>query len=219
MTAKLSFRKWIALEEAKITIQKSVESSEFPDRIFDYLSTAFDSVNENEPWENSVLSFSKALSDFQPKKIPLLTSSPKKEKPIPWDYEGRSWAYWSHILAKAYGWTLEYIAELDMDEALARVQEILADEQLDREFTYSLSEIAYPYNSSTKKSIYKPMPRPFWMKDSVPPVKAFRFERNLLPVGLVEDISGMPASMNPLRDTVVYKNQKKTEETQSPRSP
>ena len=213
----LTFKKWLDLEQLKKQISDATESGEFPDRVFAYLSVAFDSlIRPKDSWDKTILLFTKALNELQPdRKLPMLQPHTSNEKPVAWDYPNRSWAFWSHILAKAYGWTLEYIGELDVNEALAMVQEVLTDDQLDREFVYSLSEIAYPYNKSTKKNHFKPMPRPHWMKAMIPPIRKVKFRRDMLPVGLIQDVSGMPDEFNPLRDDV----QKKTKETKPPPSP
>lgn len=220
MTAKLSFRKWLTLEEAKKKIQSATESGEFPDKVFDCLSVALSQpANEKEAWENSVLSLSRVLKDTVPNQsLPLIKDAPTESgKPASWDYDGRGWFLWANMLCKAYGWTLEYVAELDFNDALALIQEILTDEQLEKEFYYGLSEVAYPFNKSTKKSIFKPMPRPYWMKAVSPPIKMQRYRADMLPQGMVIDTSGMPLNYNPLRDTVIV--QKKTEETKPAPSP
>lgn len=212
----LNFRTYLKLEQLKKQLSEAVESGEFPDRVFSFLSTASARHNPNAPWQNTVFCFLQTVKDTQPdSKLPLIKGVPQgKGKDAPWEYEGRSWAHWSHILARAYGWTLEYIGDLDYNEALARVQEILTEEQLEHEFYYGLSEVAYPYNKSIKKSVYKPLPRPYWMKVNVPPPAKQKFHRSMLPVGLVQDISGMPQELNPLRGHVEIIHQKKTEETE-----
>ena len=205
MTAKLGFRKWLELESIKKSLSEATERSDFPDRVFAYLSVAFDSKgNEGTSWESTVISLLDAFKQFRPTaKIPFLEAPDSgKEKPADWDYTGRSWAFWSNVFARTYGWNLEYIADLELNEALALAQEILTDEQLDKEWTYSLSELAYPWNASTKKSVFKPLPRPYWMKPSAKPMKKYKFPRSLLPVGAIQDVSGMPMEYNPLRDTV-----------------
>lgn len=220
MTAKLSFRKWLEFETHKKKTLEATESGEFPEMVFALLSVASVSVNKKEKWQNTVFSLLTSIKDFQPdQNLPIIKDAPAGEGRTPdWEYEGRSWAYWSHLLANAYGWTLEYIADLDVNEALARVQEILTDEHLEREFYYSLSEIAYPYNKSTKKNHFKPMPRPYWMKPTFQPLKKMKFLKEWMPVGLIQDTSGMPLEYNPLRDYVEVPK-KKTEETQPPANP
>jgi hypothetical protein len=70
-------------------------------------------------------------------------------------------------------------------------QEILVDKQLEREFLWSMSEIAYPYNKSTKRSEFKELTRPefMWQKASEP--KRFKIPVRLMPMGDVKDVGGM----------------------------
>jgi hypothetical protein len=119
-------------------------------------------------------------------KLPITepTGTTKKEDE-PWDYEGRQWHLYSHILAKTYGWTLDYISQLQVHEAIAKIQEILTDEQLEHEFYYGLSEIAYPYDSSTKKSSFKPLDRPSWMRPKAKEIPRFKIPKSIMPMGVV----------------------------------
>lgn len=190
-----SFRKWIDLETKKQSFIEAAGNDDFPQKVFEYLSAAFDvpiRKLEGQGWKNTVLSLHKAYAQFLPKTIPLLDSAPKDTKPVDWDYDNRTWNYYSHLIAKAYGWTLDYIGNLDVNEALAHLQEILTDDQLEREFVYGLSEIAYPYNKSTKKSEFKPMKRPYWMKPVIKEVKMVKIRRDMLPVGRIQNIHGLP---------------------------
>lgn len=192
----LGFRKWIEQENLKSQLIEEAESEAFPDKVFAYLSASLSipiKSLEKKSWENTVQSLLKESAKFSPdRKLPMLKDAPKDSSKVEWDYDGRTWNYYSHLLAHAYGWTLEYIANLGVDEALAHLQEILTDEHLDREFLYGLSEIAYPFNKSTKKSHFKPMTRPYWMRVSVKPIQKTRMRRSLLPVGEGIDLSGMP---------------------------
>ena len=86
-----------------------------------------------------------------------------KENRVAWHHPERSAIIWVHMIAKAYGWSRDEIFNLWPEEAIGLVMEILADEQYDREFLHALSEVAYEYNKSTKKSSYKPLQRPAWM--------------------------------------------------------
>jgi hypothetical protein len=125
-------------------------------------------------------------------KLPILTTKHTKEdKKLSWDYDGRTWNFYSHLLASNYGWTLEYIGKLGIDEVIAKIQEILTEEQLNKEFQWSMSEIAYPYNKSTKKSEFKPLKRPYWMLAEVTEIKKIKILKSLLPIGNVQDVSGM----------------------------
>jgi len=193
----IGFRKFINLENKKIKIVSATEDESFPEKVYSYLSVAFDipvKKLEKKDWQKTLLDMTEAMRNFAPdSSLPLLQGSPQKEKPADWDYEDRAWAYHSHVLAKAYGWTLEYIAELGVNEALAHLQEILVDEQLEDEFMYGLSEVAYPYNKSTKKSEFKPMKRPYFMRPSISSaIKKVRIRKDMLPQGRIIDVSGMP---------------------------
>lgn len=196
-TKPLGFRKYIELENLKSQLIKEAESEAFPDKVFAYLSASLSiSVKrlEKKSWEDTVKSLLKEASRFSPdRELPMLKDAPKEPgEKVQWDYPNRTWNYYSHLLAQAYGWTLEYIANLDVDEALAHLQEILTDEHLEHEFVYSLSEIAYPYSKASKTSTFKPMKRPYWMRVAVKPIRKMRMRRSLLPVGAGIDLSGMP---------------------------
>lgn len=231
---KLGFRTFLELESHKKKILEAAGGGEFPDRVFAYLSVAsfvpdkgikkFLKIKQkpspDEPWHNTVSTLLQMFKEIVPNQdLPLIKdSSNDRGKPASWDYEGRGFWLWANVLCKAYGWTIEYVADLDYNAAFALLQEILTDEQLDKEFTYSLSEVAYPYNKSTKKQNFKPLPRPYWMKMAVPEIKKQKFHRDALPAGQVIDTSGMPLEYNPLRDTVVQEKNKaqKTDPAPSP---
>jgi hypothetical protein len=79
----------------------------------------------------------------------------------------------------------------DVDVALAHIQEILTDEQLEREFYWGTSEIAYPYNPTTKQSKFSPLTRPYFMAAPAPQLKRIQIPRGLMPVGEGIDSGGM----------------------------
>jgi hypothetical protein len=106
-----------------------------------------------------------------------------------WDYPHRIWYLWSNAFARAYGWTLDMIENLSLDDAIGLFQEIRFDEQMEREFYYGLSEVAYPYDKMTKKSEFHPMPRPDWMRPTIEELPKVMLEKFMLPIGRVEDIS------------------------------
>lgn len=190
-----SFRKWLDLEKLKQDFIEAAENDDFPQRVFAYLSAAFDTpAKEKAEWRSTVLSIQKAHEkNFINITIPIIKDAPKSGKEADWNYVGRDWHYYSHILAQAYGWTLEYIGDLDVNTAFGHIQEIMTDEQLEHEFAHGLSEIAYRYNKSTKKSDFVPMKRPYWMKPATPQeIKKIRIRRDMIPVGNIEHISGLP---------------------------
>ena len=190
ISTRFGLKKWLALEDIKTEIFQATEDKDtFTDAILAYLSVAFDISAkdiEDVPWYDVAEEYAKinVLNNlnFQ---FPLLKEQPHKDKAT-WDYKGRTWYLWANILAGAYGWTLDYIAQLDPDDGIALLQEVLTDDQLDKEWQWGLSEIAYPYNESTKKSEFKPLPRPVWMqKELRKPIKAVRINASMLPVGII----------------------------------
>lgn len=209
----ITFKKWVLLEDAKKQIGETVEGVEFPEKVLDYLFTAYGKTKEGD-WKNTVFTLVEAFKEFSiDTSLPILKPSPKDSKEDNWDYPNRSWNFYSHILARSYGWTLDYIAELDVLEGLGHIQEVLTAEQLDKEFAHSLSEISYPYNKSTKKGEYKPMSRPYWMRPMSKPVKKVRIRRDMLPVGYIVDASGLGEELGGWNE-IIQKN-----ETNSKRNP
>lgn len=195
---RVKFGKWAELETIIKEIDKVVKNdiTKFSNLVITYISTTLlipVVVLEKLPWIITLSLYNFARDINTPSKIPLLISHKEKDSCVPWDYVGRDWNYYSHLLAKTYGWELQYIAGLDVDVALAHIQEILVDEQISREFLWSMSEIAYPYNSSTKTSKFSPLPRPYFMWEEVKPIKKVKILRSLLPSGVIVDSGGMGA--------------------------
>lgn len=194
------FREWIELEGKKEQVIRAVEEvrEDFPELIIDFLSTAL-SLNKEKlqdlGWAEIINQFSQICNDLVPKKIFPILSRPSikdnQNKEI-WDYEGRTWYFYSHILAKSYGWNLEYLSKLSVEDALAHIQEILTNEQLDREFTWSMSEASVIYDPKTKLTRPNPLPRPYWMKeksiksDKDVPIAKFKIAKSYMPMGAVD---------------------------------
>jgi len=171
---KPKFRKWCECENEKHKVIIAVENKtneEFPQSVHSYLSTAISiPVNFSKVfWKDEIETFFKLHNVTVPQSdLPLLHREPStKSKTDPWDYSGRVWFLYSNIIAKAYGWTEKQIANLKIEDALSYVQEILVDEQLDKEFWHSLSELAYEYEKATKKSKYRPLQRPYFMQPDI----------------------------------------------------
>lgn len=172
----------------KIGTAVKVSGEDFPDRVLEYIFTAVGVSPrwyEKADWMRVINLFYVCLSKSPTIHLPILNPSGEESKTEPWHYEGRTWHAYSHLLAKAYGWTLKEISQLQVGEALAKIQEILTDEQLDREFLHGLSEIAYPYNKNTKKSEFVPLPRPHWMRPKAKPIPRFKIPKATLPMGNV----------------------------------
>lgn len=184
-------KKWVELEYYKDKIIKAANGEQdFPKYLLSYLSVAF-SVNykwfEFADWTRIVRAFYLIISKSPKVSLPITTPSHEERKEEDWSYDGRIWYLYSHMLAKAYGWTLEYISCLQVEDALARIQEILVDEQLEQEFYYSISETAYSYDARSKKSRFVPLPRPSWMRPKVEPekIKKIIIPASMLPFGVI----------------------------------
>ena len=190
--SRVKLKKWIELENIR---NKAIDAIKVGDRdgfcssLYSYLFLALDSKEINFDkieWYETAFAFDNLITLNSPQiDFPMLTKISTDREKEAWDYEHRDWFLWSHLLASAYGWSLEYIAELDIDDAIALVQEMLVDRQLKQEWEWSLSEIAYPYNSTTKKSEYKPLPRPSWMSEGIKEPKKVRILKEHIPVGIV----------------------------------
>lgn len=183
-------KKWITLENYKDRILKAVENKQqdFPEILLAYLSTAFGvpvKWIQFANWELLVKAFYVYQSKSPKIQLPITTPSDEHHKDSPWDYDHRTWHLYSHMLAKAYGWSLEYISCLNVEEALAKIEEILVDEQLEKEFYYGLSEAAYSYDKNTKTSKFVPLPRPNWMQEKPKEIKKIPIPVSMLPVGVV----------------------------------
>lgn len=196
-------KKWIILENYKDKILKAVENKqvEFPKYLLAYLSTAFGvpyTWFEYADWTRLVQAFYVVLSKSPKFDLPITAPTSEKHDEAPWDYADRNWHLYSHMLAKTYGWSLEYISRLQVRDALAKIQEILVDEQLEREFYYSLSENAYEYDKNTQKSKFVPLPRPAWMRPRVEPekIKKFAIPASMIPFG-VTNLDALPAELLP----------------------
>lgn len=190
--ARPRFYRWIELEELKEHfIRAAEEGTEFSQTLYRLLSAALGispQYLQLIDWPRLFLAFNQVcLKNVPLLSLPLLTEAQsEKEKKEAWDYEGRTWHRYSHLFAKAYGWSLEQISQLKVEDALAIIQEILTDEQLEREFAWGLSERAYSYDPNTKKSSFVALPRPYWMKPKMDmTVKKIQIPKLMMPMGAV----------------------------------
>ena len=114
-----------------------------------------------------------------------------KRQTLPWEYDGRSEYFWIYVLSKNFGWSIEYIDNLDINDAVALLQEIEVDKHLEKEFVWSMSELAYPLQPDNKTRQYKPLERPVWMIEN-PFIKYQqrkhpKLDMRFMPVGNVVD--------------------------------
>jgi len=186
---RAKLRKWLELEDIRDRIFTTASRDNIASEVYLYLSIVFNvdtTVFEVAPWYETIEYLLQALRVNTPsKKFPILTTRDNNRTQESWEYEGRTWYLWANIFAKNYGWTLEYIADLDVDEALGLMEEIMVEDQLRREWEWSLNEIAYPYNPATKKTEFKPLPRPQWMNPPISKPKVMKIPKDMLPIGVI----------------------------------
>jgi hypothetical protein len=183
---RLGLKKWLELEDIKATLFKATDNKDsFTDNLLSCLSVAFNVPNV--PWYDVVQIFVELDTINTCKDFPILKGKEKNDK-YSWEYEGRTWYLWAHTLAHSYGWSLNYIANLDPNDAIALMQEIYLEEQFEKEWQWGLSEIAYPYNPNTKKSEFKELSRPSWMHKEYKIPKQIRLPAHMFPVGIVVDL-------------------------------
>ena len=192
---KFKLKAWLDLEDLYTQILESAGTGNrerFTSSLYCYVSSAF-SIPEDKVKEFHWNEIARAFTEIHnynrlDYKFPILRRIKERHKNTQegWEYPGRSWFIWLHMLVKLSGWNVEYIENLEPNTAIALLQEIMVEEQLDKEFIWSMSEVAYPYNETTRKSKFQPLDRPEWMKpivkDEVPTV---RMRKSELPMGLV----------------------------------
>lgn len=197
-------KRWVELETLKIEaldLAKHGKAVEFSDRLLSYVSLFLGvsvSEIENLPWTEITSTWITLIGLCRVSiELPFYQfHNLSKEKEPVWEYKQRTWYTWLHELASAYGWNIEYISELDVDDASALLQEIFINDQLDKEFQWMLSEIAYPYNEASKRGEFKPLPRPVWMREEVRYIKehqkmpSVKIRKDHLPIGNIVKLHG-----------------------------
>lgn len=123
--------------------------------------------------------------------LPFMEPGGDKQLPAPYDYTGRYWAWLVDRLASRYGWQPGVIFDLWPEEAMSYLQEVIIAGYVEADWNRSLSEVAYEYDPQTKKSYFKPLPRPGWMIPQQPERK-IRVRRAVMPYGTVVNVSDLP---------------------------
>jgi hypothetical protein len=188
---------FLRLQQARETLLEGVKSEdnrEIVTGLYAFLRVLLTDLSEDEfyaaPWMDIAAAYMQIETiNIVPhsQDFAIIRFAVRSDKKVPWHHSERVVMIWVHMLAKAYGWTRDEIFNLWPEEAIALVMEVLADDQMDREFLHALSEVAYEYNKSTKKSSYKPLQRPAWMMlgDRDGKVKKTKLRRDWLPQGAV----------------------------------
>ena len=193
---RLTLKDWSKLDDIRQKISSEAEMGRWqliPNLIFESVLLCGAEI-EDPPWSEVSELYVEAVKVNQPRiKFPIFNSKEKGKKK-PWEYEGRTWYFWLNTLASRYGWSAEQIGELDLDDAIGLYEEIIVDEQHEREWQWNLSERAFVYNKTTKQSNYKSLERPDWMSMYDPsepqPVKKIRIPVKAMPVGNIISLDG-----------------------------
>lgn len=190
MLTRLKLKGWASLETLRKQIEEDVSKNDFTstfNTIVKFIETSSTSKLKWDelPWYHLMEAFAQVAEINAPTiQFPILEGNKKEGQQPPWEYKGRAWFFWLNLFSSNYGWTEQVIGDLDIDTALGLYQELVIDEQLDREWWWGLSEIAYPYNASTKKSEYKALERPTWMLPMAPKtLPVVKIRQSLMPVG------------------------------------
>lgn len=186
-------KSWLALEDLRLSIKKAAEDGDeqLVELIYSYLSAAFgvhDIIWSSLEWIRVAELYITAQTINLPTlSFPILTIRVQDDREVSWDYEGRTWYLWSHLIMAKYGWSIQYTADMDIDDALALIQEILIEEQTAKEWDWSLSDKAYKYNEHTKVSEFVPLEKPEWMRvqREIKPIEEVRMPIKFAPVGNV----------------------------------
>jgi hypothetical protein len=187
-------RAWLALEEIYTGIIEATEignRDEFVSSLYSYVSVAFSIPIEKLqlcPWYEITRAFKEMYQINIPSlDFPMIRKRMQKEtnEKVGWEYPGRTWYIWLHLFAGKYSWNVNYIEHLDIDDAIALLQEILVDDQQNKEWQWGMFEGAYKYNEQTRTSTFIPLERPEWMKPIPKPAKKVMVRKSELPVGLI----------------------------------
>jgi hypothetical protein len=199
---------FLRLQQARESLNKGIKdggNGQIVGGIFEFLSVALPDLKPKDfhsaPWYevfNAHIAVEALNQVPHGTEFAILHTSELGGKPVPWDNPLRAIIIWIHLIAKTYAWAKSEIEELWPEEAIAFVQEIMADEQTDREFIYSLSDMAYEYNKTTKKSHFRPLSRPMWMMASEKKKDIItKLRKDMMPIGRIVYPRGVDEDLLP----------------------
>jgi len=164
---------------------------------FEYITTATGiedlsgvGVLEIAPALDALLDLNEGIDElpWQTTKKVKVNGKEEPKKPESIDYANRSLAMIVHVIARTYGWSDEYIFDLQPEVAFAYVQEILIWDHERNEFIYSMTpDLAYNY----KTGKYKPYQTLPWRDISFEDPKELKkilIPRQFVPGGVVVDL-------------------------------
>lgn len=197
---RLKLKEWTRLEPLKRNLDAALQNKTF-DTVSNLMAGFIEAVMEQPApkiawdklaWWEFLEVYTEAVQLNNPTiQFPILQTR-GEDKKLPWEYEGRAWYFWLNLFASNYGWDEATIAELDIDTAIGAYQEIEITNQLEKEWEWGMSEIAYPYNKNTKKSEYHPLQRPEWMRPVIPKqLPVVKIRQEFVPQGNVIDLSAL----------------------------
>ncbi len=209
--------KYLLLQEASLEMRKAGKlaakgggAKAIINALADYLGVGIPDITPQKlatySWLEIISAFSEiSLLNKIDLDLAILKTTDKEGSglPEPWEYSERIRYYWIHIFASTYNWSREEIENLWPEDAYAFLQEIIADDQQQKEFMHSLSEVAYHYDQATKKSKYKPLARPSWMIMRDPKSVITRLPALLMPVGDVQYPKGQE-ELHPAQNALIF---------------
>lgn len=186
LVSKAKLKRWFELEDIRRKIQLATgQGKNVSELICSYLSVAICDLNWLKlPWTDIIEDYALALNIHRPEKNHKIFLSKEQSKALTDD---GSWYSWANLFANKFGWSLEYIAELDIDDAISLIQEILYSDQLEKEWEWGLSEKSVSYDKASGKGKFVPLKRPDWMvpTEIQKPAKSVKILKSMLPVGVV----------------------------------
>ena len=189
LVSRAKFKKWLELEDIRSQIKDAIDqgrNNKVASLLCSYLSIAICRGKwEKLPWEVVLTEYSFVVNLHTPSKDFRIFSGGPGEKSFL--INDSSWYSWANMLAKEYGWSIEYVAELDIEDAISLIQEILYSDQLQKEWEWALSENAIQYDKDGKGK-YKPLAKPKWMlprKEETRELPKVKILKSMLPFGIV----------------------------------
>ena len=165
-------------------------SPDVPDLICRFLTAACDSSEgywNSLPWQQVVEGYHQLQDVNMPSwTVPMLSvmrgAKPRVE---PWLYIGGEWYYWLHTFTEVYGWPEDKIADMEIENAFALMQEILVERQLHQEWEYMMSDKSVTSYDKGKTFEVRSLPRPDWMTPAIPKPKPAKVPKAAMPIGVV----------------------------------
>ncbi len=187
---------FLALQEAEELITKAVKDDDtgtIVDSLFRFLQISIPELPRENfsqyPWQEIIQAYNLIgnLNTIPEAEKFAILNQKIRGKEASWHFLGRSLYVWVHQIATAYHWTRKEILNLWPEDAVAHIQEIMADDYFQRSFSHALSPVAYPVEPGAKKAKYKPLDKPSWMIVGNPnrPNPIGRVPKELIPLGKI----------------------------------